>query len=118
MPGLIEPDLPATGQADRGDQAELRLKPGSSSAFTLTLTNTTADEIRAEIQLASPWGSWDYLPEATVGVRLPAGRHHTQRFPVIVPAGAEDGHSWLLAKVMWFGRCQYSPAVRLIVEQS
>jgi alpha-mannosidase len=106
-----------TGLIVEASQPELRLRPGSSASFNLVLTNTTQDEIRGEIQLVSPWGSWDYVPRASAGIRLPAGQRHTEQLPVTVPAGAEGGHSWLLAKVMWFGRCQYSPAIRLIVDE-
>jgi hypothetical protein len=37
--------------------------------------------------------------------------------PVVVapPADASPGHSWVLPKVMWFGRAQYAAAVRLEV---
>jgi hypothetical protein len=97
-------------------QSELRLRPGSSTSFDLALTNPLQDEIRGEIQLVSPWGSWSYLPQPITGIRLAAGARSLQRLPVSVPVGAESGHSWLLAKVMWFGRAQYSPVIRLIVE--
>jgi alpha-mannosidase len=105
-----------SGLAVEPHQSEVRLRPGSSTSFDLDLTNLAQDEIRGEIQVVSPWGSWEYLPSASTGIRLAAGARSTQRLPVTVPAGARPGHSWLLAKVMWFGRSQYSPAIRLIVD--
>ncbi|WP_345557877.1 NEW3 domain-containing protein [Nonomuraea rosea] len=93
----------------------LTLRPGDRAALVLRLTNTTSDEIRGEAQLASPWGTWSLLPQVIQGFTVGAGATADVSFPVEAPADAADGHSWALAKVMWFGRCQYAPAVRLEV---
>ncbi|TDC04187.1 glycoside hydrolase [Nonomuraea longispora] len=93
----------------------LTLRPGDRTSLTLRLANTTSDEIRGEAQLASPWGTWAMLPEVIQGFTVTAGETAEVSFPVEVPADATDGHAWALAKVMWFGRCQYAPAVRLEV---
>ncbi|MFI6596411.1 glycoside hydrolase family 38 C-terminal domain-containing protein [Nonomuraea sp. NPDC050536] len=93
----------------------LSLRPGDRSAVVVRLANTTADEIRGEAQLASPWGTWELLPEVIRGFTLAPGETADVEFPVEVPPDATPGHAWALAKVMWFGRCQYSPAVRLEV---
>lgn len=91
----------------------LSLAPGSRSALGVLLTNHTAGRIRGEAQLASPWGSWELLPSVVQGFSVGAGESVEVRFPVDVPREARAGHSWALAKIMWFGRCQYAPAVRL-----
>ncbi|MCK2221402.1 NEW3 domain-containing protein [Actinomadura sp. ATCC 31491] len=121
---------PATGIAVRGTTAgearptglsvtlpadSLRLRPGDRTALTLRLRNSTADEIRGEAQLASPWGTWSLLPQVVQGFTVASGEAVEVSFPVEVPEDAPAGHAWALAKVMWFGRCQYTPAVRLEV---
>lgn len=93
----------------------LALRPGDRAVLRVRLANLTADEIRGEVQLASPWGSWTLLPTVISGFTVPAGGSVDVPFPVEVPDDAPVGHSWVLAKVMWFGRCQYSPVVRLEV---
>ncbi|HEX2185840.1 MAG TPA: glycoside hydrolase, partial [Chloroflexota bacterium] len=95
----------------------LSLRPGDRTALVLRLTNTTADEIRGEAQLASPWGTWSLLPQVIQGFTVAAGETADVSFPVEIPADASDGHAWALAKVMWYGRCQYTPAVRLEVSR-
>ncbi|MEW9546874.1 NEW3 domain-containing protein [Nonomuraea sp. NPDC050783] len=121
---------PAPGAAVRGTTAaegrptglsvtpvtdSLRLRPGDRAALALRLHNTTADEIRGEAQLASPWGTWALLPEVIQGFTLAAGATTEVSFPVLAPKDALPCHAWALAKVMWFGRCQYTPAIRLEV---
>ncbi|WP_236052038.1 glycoside hydrolase family 38 N-terminal domain-containing protein [Nonomuraea cypriaca] len=93
----------------------LSLRPGDRTALTLRLANTTSDEIRGEAQLASPWGTWAMLPQVIQGFTVAAGKTIDVAFPVEVPGDEPTGHFWTLAKVMWFGRCQYSPAIRLEV---
>ncbi|WP_188191054.1 NEW3 domain-containing protein [Nonomuraea sp. SYSU D8015] len=95
----------------------LSLRPGDRTALVLRLANTTADEIRGEAQLASPWGTWSLLPQVIQGFAVAAGETAEVSFPVEVPADASDGHAWALAKVMWYGRCQYTPAIRLEVSR-
>ncbi|MCP2362074.1 alpha-mannosidase [Nonomuraea thailandensis] len=105
----------ATGLSLEPRTGALSLRPGEHASLTLRLTNTTSDEIRGESQLASPWGTWAMLPEVIQGFTVSAGEAIDVTFPVEVPADQPSGHAWALAKVMWFGRCQYSPAIRLEV---
>ncbi|WP_327087567.1 glycoside hydrolase [Nonomuraea sp. NBC_01738] len=124
VPGVYE------GEAFKGTRAEearvtgltvetvttsLSLRPGEVSELTLRLANTTSGDIHGETQLASPWGTWELLPTAILGFTVPAGQSAEVSFPVRVPEDFAPGHAWALAKVMWFGRCQYSPVVRLEV---
>ncbi len=44
---------------------------------------------------------------------MPAGGQAQVPFSISVPADAEPLTSWLLVKVMYFGRLWYSPAVPL-----
>ncbi|MFI6505344.1 glycoside hydrolase family 38 C-terminal domain-containing protein [Nonomuraea typhae] len=93
----------------------LSLRPGGQASLTVRLANTTAGEIRGEAQLAAPWGTWEMLPTVIRGFTVAAGDTVEVDFPVNVPEDAAPGHAWALAKVMWFGRCQYAPVVRLEV---
>ncbi|MEV0146674.1 MULTISPECIES: NEW3 domain-containing protein [unclassified Nonomuraea] len=122
--------LPEPGPATRGTSAtegratglsvsvlpeSLSVRPGERSAIVVRLANTTAGEIRGEAQLAAPWGTWELLPSVVRGFAVGPGASVDVEFPVEAPADAPAGHAWALAKVMWFGRCQYAPAVRLEV---
>ncbi|WP_433437533.1 glycoside hydrolase family 38 C-terminal domain-containing protein [Nonomuraea sp. CA-141351] len=126
----VQDQPPSSARADRGTKSAearptglsvspltdaLALRPGTSTSLVLRLSNTTSDEIRGESQLASPWGTWHLLPEVIQGFTVAAGETVDVSFPVEVPEDAPAGHAWALAKVMWFGRCQYSPAIRLEV---
>ncbi|MEU6716212.1 NEW3 domain-containing protein [Nonomuraea sp. NPDC046802] len=115
--GTTSPEGRPTGLSISTLTDTLTLRPGTGTALVLRLTNTTADEIRGETQLASPWGTWHLLPETIQGFTVAANKSVEVSFPVEVPEGASDGHWWALAKVMWFGRCQYAPAVRLEVRR-
>ncbi|GAA2643573.1 NEW3 domain-containing protein [Nonomuraea recticatena] len=93
----------------------LSLRPGDTTALVVRLANTTAGTIRGEAQLASPYGTWELLPSVIQAFTVAPGSEAEVRFPVTVPADAAELRSWALAKVMWFGRCQYAPAVPLEV---
>lgn len=90
--------------------------PGGRATVGVCLHNRTRGEIRAELQLVSPWGTWDAIAEPIRGVALPAGGSETVTFDVVPPRDADPGRFWALVKVMWFGRCQYAPTVELVLE--
>ncbi|MGI5284065.1 NEW3 domain-containing protein [Nonomuraea polychroma] len=113
--GTSSPEARPTGLSITPATDALSLRPGDRTALVLRLTNTTADEIRGESQLASPWGTWALLPQVIQGFTVAAGETAEVSFPVEVPEDAPAGHAWALAKVMWYGRCQYTPAIRLEV---
>jgi hypothetical protein len=107
-----EPGRP-TGLTIEPATNDLRLAPGERATLDLTLTNSTQSEIRAELQLASPYGTWSWLPEPLQAVVVPARAELVLRVPVHAPADATPAHAWVLPKLMWFGRAQYAPTVRL-----
>ncbi|MER7751989.1 glycoside hydrolase family 38 C-terminal domain-containing protein [Kitasatospora sp. NPDC097643] len=94
----------------------LHLTPGGRTTLTLALTNRTRGEIRGELQLVSPWGTWEAIAAPVQGFRVPPGAAETVSFVITTPEDADPGTYWALAKVMWFGRCQYAPTVALVVE--
>lgn len=107
-----EPGRP-TGLTVEPATTDLRLTPGEHATLDLTFTNSTHSEIRAELQLASPYGTWSWLPEPLRSVVVPARSELIVRVPVQAPAAATPAHAWVLPKVMWFGRAQYARTVRL-----
>ena len=97
------------------DTTAVVVVPGGSTTVTLTLQNTTRSQVRGEIQVASPWGTWDWVTRPTRGFAVSAGGTATVPVDVTPPADSTPGHAWLLAKVMWFGRAQYAETVRVEV---
>ena len=93
----------------------LSIRSGESATLTVELHNTTQSRISGELQVASPWGTWDWVREATLGFQIAPGEEAALQIVVAPPADTSPGHSWLLAKVMWFGRVQYGAAVRVEV---
>lgn len=106
----------ATGLTVTPSTQDLRLTPGSQATFELTFANDTFSEIRTELQLASPYGTWSWLPEPVRSVVVPARSTVVVPVPVHAPADATPAHAWVLPKVMWFGRAQYAPTVRLEIQ--
>jgi len=95
---------------------ELRLTPGAVGQLTVRVASHLGSPLRGEVQLVSPVGTWPTTGPWTQAVEAGPGGEATATFTVTVPATAEPGwESWLLVKLMYFGRVRYSPAARLIV---
>ena len=97
------------------DTESLTMRPGEAATVTVRLANRTRSAIRGELQLASPWGTWSWVADAVRTFDVPAGEQLDLPVQVAPPADTAPGHSWLMPKVMWFGRAQYAAAVRLEV---
>jgi alpha-mannosidase len=94
----------------------LRLTPGESGELTVKVTSRLGSQLRGEVQLISPIGTWQTTTPWTQAVEVAPGDDATVSFSVTVPATAEPGwQSWLLVKLMYFGRVRYSPAINLTV---
>ncbi len=94
----------------------VRLAPGESGELAVRVASHLASQLRGEVQLVSPVGTWQATGPWTQPVTVPPGGDATVRFTVTVPATAAPGwESWLLVKLMYFGRVRYSDAVRLTV---
>jgi len=95
---------------------ELRLAPGESGELTVRVTSRLASHLRGELQLISPIGTWPATSPWTQAVEVAPNGTATAGFSVTVPATAAPGwQSWLLVKLMYFGRVRYSPAILLAV---
>jgi hypothetical protein len=97
------------------DTTSVVVAPGQTASVTVTLTNRTQSAIRGELQVASPWGTWEWVRDATRGFSVDAGESADVLIEVAPPPDATLGHAWLMAKAMWFGRAQYAETVRLEV---
>jgi alpha-mannosidase len=94
----------------------VRLAPGESGELAVRVTSRLNSELRGEVQLVSPVGTWQAVAPWTQPVTVAPGGEATVKFAVTVPATAAPGwESWLLVKLMYFGRVRYSPAVPLTV---
>jgi len=132
-PGAPDPDLAPeelffrlqsdvmalAGEADLEPATpEVRLAPGESGELTVRIASHLGSELRGEAQLVSPFGTWQAADPWTQPVTVPPGGETTVRFTVAVPATAAPGwESWLLVKLMYFGRVRYSESVRLAVTE-
>jgi hypothetical protein len=109
-----------TALADEADVTLLtetvRLAPGESGELTVRVASRLASQLRGEVQLVSPVGTWPTTAPWTQPVTVEPGGETTLRFAVSVPATAAPGwESWLLVKLMYFGRVRYSDTVPLTV---
>jgi len=94
----------------------LSLPAGASGALQVVVANHLASPLWGEAQLLSPFGSWETVPDWASAVRAEPGGSASLSFPVTVPATAPAGwETWLLVKLMYFGRVRYSEAIRLTV---
>jgi alpha-mannosidase len=130
-PGGPDPDLPPeelfsrlqadvtalAGEADlEALTPALRLAPGESGTLEVRVASHLASQLRGEAQLISPVGTWQATGPWIQPVSVSPGGAETVRFAVTVPATADPGwESWLLVKLMYFGRVLYSNAVPLTV---
>src|SRR6185437_7565696 len=82
----------------------------------VTVVSRAASEIRGEVQLISPAGSWPFLGAWTSAFSAAPGGAALLGFPVTAPADARPGQRWwALAKVMYFGRARYAEPVEIII---
>ena len=78
------------------------------------MASRLASVLHGEAQLISPFGTWETTDPWYCPVTVAPGEQTVLEFDVAVPPDATPGwESWLLVKLMYFGRVRYSPAVRL-----
>ena len=109
-----ESDVEFPGVAD--PREGIALAPGERGRLRVRVASHLASEMRGELQLISPFGTWETTAPWTQPVAVPPNGETETCFDIAVPATATPGwESWLLVKLMYFGRVRYSEAVRLTV---
>jgi alpha-mannosidase len=122
-------DVPASAEGElvdvAADWSPVLLAPGGNAALPVLLTNRAASEIRGEVALNSPYGTWIGDGDLTITPRvqsfvLAAGAETTVSFTAYAdPAARPGAHWWASARVACHGRVQYAPATAIaIVEGS
>ncbi|MFF5228134.1 glycoside hydrolase family 38 C-terminal domain-containing protein [Dactylosporangium sp. NPDC000521] len=106
-------DGPETVTATWSDPGPLLLRPGQSRRLELSLETDAAGPIVVDVQLISPWHTWDVFPAPSHRVRL-SGRT-TLRIPVTVPYGHGPGRWWALCRVAHAGELHYTAPVTVEV---
>jgi hypothetical protein len=79
------------------------------------LRSDAATAITVQVQLISPWHTWDLFPDPNTGVDVPARGHARIELPARVPAGHRPGRWWALVKLAHAGQLQYTEAIEIEV---
>ena len=110
--GQVPAELEAAVEVGRLD-----VGPGDQVELALRLSNRTAGELRAEVQLLSPVETWPWVGPWVQAVKLPP---REQCRAVVTVRGPTTGwlSTWALFKVTYFGRLWYSPSVLLRLGQA
>ncbi|CAL9544649.1 hypothetical protein SUDANB95_04270 [Actinosynnema sp. ALI-1.44] len=85
--------------------------PGGRAVVAVSLANDASSAVDGEAMPVSPWGTWGFVGPYAKGFGVPAGGTGRVEFEVDVPEGTEPGTWWVMVKLMWFGRVQYTPAI-------
>ncbi|XVV06531.1 glycoside hydrolase family 38 C-terminal domain-containing protein [Actinosynnema sp. CA-248983] len=101
----------ATGLRVTEVSESVAVAPGGRSVVAVTLANDSSSTVDGEAMPVSPWGTWGFVGPYAKGFSVPAGGVGRVEFEVDVPVDTEPGAWWVLVKLMWFGRVQYTPAI-------
>ncbi|MFI9812971.1 glycoside hydrolase family 38 N-terminal domain-containing protein [Saccharothrix variisporea] len=104
-----------TGLRVTGVDERVVVAPGGRAVVAVALANDSSSGVDGEAMPVSPWGTWGFVGPHARGFSVPAGGTGRVEFEVDVPVDAEPGTWWGMVKLMWFGRVQYTPAIRLEV---
>jgi alpha-mannosidase len=97
----------------------LLLGPGEHSLLPVTLQNRTQSEVRGEVAVISPFGTWG--EDLTIGPRTqpfavpPGGRITVPVTATAAPTARRGAHWWALVRVAAHGRLYYSPSIAVAV---
>jgi hypothetical protein len=97
----------------------LLLAPGEHALLPVTLQNRVQSEVRGEVTVISPFGTWD--GEVTIGPRTqpfaipPGGKITVPVTATAAPTARRGAHWWALVRVAAHGRLHYSPAIPVAV---
>lgn len=101
---LLEIEVPAAG---------LVLTPGETATLQVTLSNHAVFDIRGELLVASPFGTWDMVVNPSHPFIASPGVKSVVPVDVTAPWDAPASEFWMLFKCIWFGQLFYSPTVPL-----
>ncbi|SHE59307.1 alpha-mannosidase [Streptoalloteichus hindustanus] len=119
LEGVVDEADPVPGRLlrlVRGPEP-VRVARGGRGRLAVVVGTDAHAPIAVEARLVSPWGTWEAVPSAALGVELPARGEAEIAFDVAPPRWAEPGTWWALVKVAGAGRLLYSPAVPLEVTE-
>ncbi|MFS8097598.1 hypothetical protein LFM09_10715 [Lentzea alba] len=97
----------------------LLLGPGEHALLPVTLQNRVQSEVRGEVAVISPFGTWD--GDVAIGPRTqpfvipPGGKITVPVTATAAPTARRGAHWWALVRVAAHGRLYYSPAVPVSV---
>ncbi|WP_225731353.1 MULTISPECIES: glycoside hydrolase family 38 C-terminal domain-containing protein [unclassified Nocardia] len=91
------------------------VRPGGAAELALRVRSIASSPIEGEAMPISPWGTWEFVGPGSKGFRVPPNSDGELTFDIAVPPDARPGRWWILVKLMWFGRIQYSPAIPFVV---
>jgi alpha-mannosidase len=112
---IAGPVLNPGGIDVRIDTLALALRPGERDTIPIELASTYRSPLDATLELLGPVDTWPLLPQWTMPVRLDGDDRRTVELPVVVPAGAQPGDWWLLARLSGAGQVAYSATIPLTV---
>jgi hypothetical protein len=91
------------------------IKPGESARLAVTVGTDAHADLAVEAHLISPWGTWEWMGPAAIGVELAARGTAELGFDVAPPPWTEPGEWWALIRVGGAGTLLYSEAVKVRV---
>lgn len=88
---------------------------GGTTKITVEVKNANPFEIRGDLLLLTPWGTWSWIDEWTTFIEVPAGGTRSYSFTVAPEAGVGASTTWAIAKLGALGTVSYSETVPLVV---
>jgi hypothetical protein len=93
----------------------LRLRPARAATIDLTLHSDAATAVSVQVQLVSPWQTWELFPDWNTGIEIPARGQARLRLPVRVPDNHRPGRWWALLKLAYAGQLHYTEPIEVEV---
>ncbi|MEW9528100.1 NEW3 domain-containing protein [Microbispora sp. NPDC049125] len=100
-----------------GAPPTVRLPPGGEAEIVVRLESEALSPMPAQVQLISPWQTFDLFPVWNTGAVVPAAGEAEVRFPVRAPWGARPGRWWAVVKVACAGWLHYTDSIEIEVER-
>jgi alpha-mannosidase len=95
--------------------AAVEVAAGGSAELVVEVRNTNPFDLRGQLLLLTPWGTWSWIDRWSAVVEVPAGEARRYTFPVAPEPGAHRSSTWAIAKLGALGTVSYSETTPLIV---